>query len=410
MNPIILHVDMDAFFASVEQKCNPRLRGKPIAVVGANKRTVVTTSSYEARALGVRTGMNKYEAKKVCPNLIIVEGDNRKYTDTSTRIMNILKRFSPEVEVYSVDEAFIDLGGTEKLLGTPVEVGRKIKEAIKNEIGITASVGISDNKLMAKLASSRNKPDGLFLIDESNKKEILEDLPVKKLWGIGSKLSEHLEALGVRTCGELGRFPASVLRRRFGIVGERLKLMGEGVYDDQVVALEKGNAVTPKSIGHSATLSEDIDSKDIVSIEKNILKLTDKVAKRARGHRLVGRKVSLDIRYWDFSSDGKQKLMTVYTNDTKKIYKYCLDLLEEINPNKPIRLLGVSISSIRKDFSDDLFETETRNKKLLEVMDSVNSSFGNTSIGWGSVFEKVESSGVISPAWRPSGVRKVDVK
>lgn len=410
MDKIILHVDMDAFFASVEQKCNPHLRGKPIAVVGANKRTVVTTSSYEARAMGVKTGMNKYEAKKVCPSLIIVEGDNRKYTSASTRIMEILKRFSPIVEVYSVDEAFMDLTGIEKLLGTPMEVGQKIKEAIKNEVGITASVGISDNKLMAKLASSRNKPDGLFVIDDSNKKEILEELPVKKLWGVGSKLSEHLNGLGVRTCGELGRFPVSVLRRRFGIVGERLHLMGQGIYNDSVVAIEKEDAVLPKSIGHSATLASDIDHKDLESIKKNILKLTDKVARRARGHDLVGRKVSLDIRYWDFDSTGKQKLMTVYTNDTKKIYKNCLDLLEDINPYKPIRLLGVSISSIRKDFSDDLFETEVRHKKLLDVMDSVNSSFGSTAVGWGTVFEKVESSGVISPAWRPSGVRKVDVK
>ncbi len=410
MDKIILHVDMDAFFASVEQRCNPRLRGKAIAVVGANKRTVVTTSSYEARALGVRTGMNKYEAKKVCPSLIFVEGDNRKYTSASTRIMDILKSFSPLVEVYSVDEAFIDLTGTEKLLGTPMEIGKKIKEAIKNEIGITASVGISDNKLMAKLASSRQKPDGLFFIDENNKKEILESLPASKLWGIGSKLSGHLEALGVRTCGELGRFPASVLRSRFGIVGERLKLMGQGLFDDQVVPEKKEGYALPKSIGHSATLSKDIDSKDIVTIKKNILKLTEKVARRARGHDLVGRKVALDIRYWDFDGTGKQKLMTVYTNDTKKIYKYCLDLLEDIKPHKPIRLLGVSISSIRKDFSDDLFETETKQKKLLQVMDSVNSSFGTTSIGWGSVFQKEEDSGVISPAWRPSGVRKVDVK
>ncbi|MEE9542653.1 MAG: DNA polymerase IV, partial [Thermodesulfobacteriota bacterium] len=222
MARIVMHIDMNAFFASVEQKSNPKLRGKPIAVIGSAGRTVVTTCSYEARAFGVKTGMNKYEAKRQCPSLIFVIADNRKYTDTSTRIFSIFKRFTPQVEVYSVDEAFLEFSGSGLLSISPEKIAREIKETIRAEIGITCSVGIAPNKLMAKLASGMEKPDGLTIINDGNIEEIMRELPVDKLCGIGRKLTAKLANMGVRTCGELAAAPFGVLRRRFGIYGERM--------------------------------------------------------------------------------------------------------------------------------------------------------------------------------------------
>ncbi len=214
---------MDAFFASVEQQANPHLRGRPIAVVGSGARTVITTASYEARKFGVKTGMNIYEAKKACPHLIFVTGDNEKYTHTCKELTKIYNRFTPDMEVYSIDEAFLDITTTHHLFGGPETIGALIKKTIKDRFGINCTVGIGPNILIAKLASDISKPDGLRWIRPEDVPDVLEHLPVKELWGIGSKITERLAALGIRTCGELGRASASLLRNRFGIIGETLK-------------------------------------------------------------------------------------------------------------------------------------------------------------------------------------------
>jgi DNA polymerase-4 len=229
MSKIILCIDMDAFFASVEQQTNPRLRGKPIAVIGSGGRTVITTRSYEARKYGVKTGMNIYEAKKLCPHIIFVVGNNEKYTHTCKELQKIYLQFTPDVEVYSIDEAFLDITTTHHLFEGPEAIGNSIKAKIKNQFGITCTVGIAPNILLAKLASDTAKPDGLKWIKPEDVESVLEDLPVKELWGIGSGLTEKLEALSIKTCGELGRASASLLRNKFGIIGEHLKAMGKGL-------------------------------------------------------------------------------------------------------------------------------------------------------------------------------------
>ncbi|MEE8185188.1 MAG: DNA polymerase IV, partial [Thermodesulfobacteriota bacterium] len=249
MSRTIMHIDMNAFFASVEQRCNPALRGRAIAVIGSAKRTVVTTASYEARRYGVKTGMNRYEAERVCPGLIFVIGDNRKYIDTSIRILDILKEFSPMLEVYSIDEAFIDITGSIGLFGPPRLIAKTIKKRIKEGFGLTCSIGIAPNKLLAKLASNMEKPDGLVKIEEGDIPGLLEDLPVGDLWGIGRKLTIYLKEMGVETCGQLGRCPVSLLRRRFGIIGERMRFMGRGVDDSPVIPI--GEEEEAKSVGHS---------------------------------------------------------------------------------------------------------------------------------------------------------------
>src|SRR5512136_1006250 len=225
----IMHIDMNAFFASVEQQCNPHLRGKPIAVIGSAKRTVITTSSYEARAYGVKTGMNVYEAKQRCPHLILVIGDNRKYTWTSSQIIKIFKEFTPQVEVFSIDEAFLDVTGSLRLFGSAERIAYLIKAGIRHQFGITCSIGIAPNKLLAKLASDMQKPDGLTVIRPEEVSRILETVPVKDLCGVGRKTARQLALYGITSCGDLGRFPVGVLRQRFGVIGERLQQMGRGL-------------------------------------------------------------------------------------------------------------------------------------------------------------------------------------
>lgn len=398
---IIICADMDAFFASVEQQANPHLRGKPIAVVGAGARTVITTASYEARRFGVKTGMNIYEAKKACPHLIFVTGDNEKYTHTCKELTRIYNRFTPDMEVYSIDEAFLDITTTHHLFGGPEAIGISIKKIIKNRFGINCTVGIGPNILIAKLASDISKPDGLRWIRPDDVHDVLKDLPVKELWGIGSKIAERLAALGIKTCGELGRASASLLRNRFGIIGETLKLMGMGICSRPVIA-EEGE---PKSIGHSMTLPKNIGDRD--EIKAYILKLSEMVGRRARRYKYSGRKVSLTLRYPDFETFTKQTTLSQYANDTHIIYKSAADILGRVRLKDKIRLIGVCLSDIRTDkpSQPSLFEIERRRKELLNIMDAVNDRFGDFKLTWASYIMQEKDAGVISPAWRPSGVR-----
>lgn len=402
---VVVHLDMNAFFASVEQRSDPRLRGKPIAVVGSAERTVVTTASYEARAWGVKTGMNKYEARRKCPPLIFVVGDNRKYIDTSVRVLDILKGFTPAVEVYSIDEAFMDLTGTSALLGPPRQAATRMKEEIREALGLTCSVGIGPNKLMAKLASGMEKPDGLVEIPPGEAARVLEDLPVGELWGIGPRLTAHMQGMGVRTCGELGRFPASLLRKRFGIIGERLKLMGRGVDSSPVVP--SGSEEETKSVGHSMTLPGDVSDRP--SIKRYLLKLSEMVGARARGHGLVGTKVALTIRYPDFYTFSRVRSLAGPTSDTRAIYRSALATLDSMRLRTAVRLLGVTLSGISKGpLQMALFEDDRRREEMLRAVDSVNGRFGKKILSWATLFEREEGPGVISPSWRPEGVKRVD--
>ncbi len=406
---VILHMDMNAFFASVEQRCNPSLRGKPIAVTGSAKRTVVTTASYEARRYGVKTGMNKFEAKRACPQLIFVIGDNRKYMDTSIRILDILKNFSPKVEACSIDEAFVDLTGTAPLLGPPETAALRIKDRVRRELGLTCSIGIAPNKLLAKLASDMKKPDGLVIIEEEEVKGLLEGLPVCELWGIGPKLTAQLGSLGIKTCGDLGDAPISVLRGRFGIIGERLKLMGQGIDSSPVIPM--GEEEEAKSVGHSTTLPADISDKD--ALRRHILKLSEMVGARARRHGLKGRKVCLTLRYPDFFTFSRQSSLAQPTNDTRAIYDAICAVFDSIRLRSSVRLIGVSISGmVKDDFQMALFEEGGKREKLLEAMDSINRHFGDLTLTWSTLLEKESKyePGVISPSWRPNGVKRVDVR
>ena len=406
MSKIIICVDMDAFFASVEQRDNPALRGKPIAVAGAGERTVITTSSYEARAFGVKTGMTTYQAKKLCPHIIFVTGNNKKYAQICEMLSEICLRFTPDIEIYSIDEVFLDVTGSHHLLNGPENLARAIKETVRKELGITCTVGIGPNILIAKLASDLAKPDGLRWIDEDMIPSVFETLPVKKLWGIGSHTEEKLRDMGITTCGELGQAPLPLLSKKFGIMGERLRDMGNG----RMVRPIEVESPEPKSIGHSITLPTDIWKRE--AITSCLLRLSEKVGRRARRYGHKGRKITLTVRYADFKTFTRQSTLSVSTNDTGEIYHAALAILDSIRLKKSIRLLGISLSSLKQEEGQMLlFDQGSQKKKaaLAKAVDVVNDKFGEHTITLASTISREEGPGVISPAWRPTGVRKSDL-
>ena len=281
---LILHVDMDAFFASVEQVSNPELKGKPVGIIGQGERTVIATCSYEAREVGVRTGMSKYEALEICPELILITGNKNKYIDISTRIMSILEDYTPYLEVYSIDEAFLDLTYLSGRFKNAVEVGFDIKRRIKETFGLSCTIGIAPNKLLAKLSSEIAKPDGLIEIKKEEIPQILKNLPVEKLWGIGKKTGECLKKLGIVTCGDLSQYPVRILKRYFGVQGETLHLLSRGIDNRPVIPI--GSEQKVKSIGHSMTLKRDIYSRK--EAYSYLLLLSEMVGRRARKEHYAG--------------------------------------------------------------------------------------------------------------------------
>jgi DNA polymerase IV len=403
---IILCVDMDAFFASVEQRDNPALQNKPIAVTGAGERTVITTSSYEARKFGVKTGMTVYEAKRLCPHLIFVVGNNSKYAEICIQLEEICRRFTPDIEIYSIDEVFLDITGSHHLFNGPENVARALKNTVRNELGITCTVGMGANVLVAKLASDLAKPDGLRWIDEHMVESVFENLPVKKLWGIGSHTEEKLRIMGIRTCGELGKAPLSLLTRKFGIVGEHLKAMGNGHLERPLEVVTPD----PKSIGHSITLPKDIWKPE--ELHSCLLRLSERVGRRARRYGHKGGKITLTVRYTDFKTFTRQTTLPVRTNDTGDIYRSAVAILDGIRLRSTVRLLGVSLSALADEGSQmTLFKDADREKKaaISKAVDTVNDKFGEHAITFASTITQEKDHRVISPAWRPSGVRKSDV-
>jgi DNA polymerase-4 len=409
VNRIILHLDMNAFFASVEQQSNPALRGKPIAVIGSNGRTVITTASYEARKFGVKTGMAIWEAKRQCPQLILIVGDNRKYTYTSTRIFNMMLDYTPLVEVFSIDEAFLDVTHSLKIFGSPERIVYLLKARIKHSFGLTCSVGVGPNKLLAKLASDMKKPDGLTIIRPEEVSQVLETIPIKDLCGVGSQTEKKLNLLGIKTCGELGRFPVDILKRKFGINGQHMHDMGLGIDHSPVVPASDQDKV--KSVGHSMTLRQDVSRRQ--DILKYLLQLSEMVGRRARRYYVSGKTVHLYIRYADFySSIGKQQTLGNPINLSDDIYKAVIDILDTIELQQSVRMLGVRLTNLKYQVAQlPLFPQERKKALMIGAMDAVNNKYGDFTVTFASLMDTEEKgSNVISPAWRPDGIRCVDIK
>lgn len=409
MHRSILHLDMNAFFASVEQQANPDLQGKPIAVVGSGHRTVITTASYEARKYGVKTGMAIWEGRRACPGLIVVVGDNTKYTHASRQITALLREYTPLVEVFSIDEAFLDVTHSVSLFGPPETIAYQLKARIRHALGLTCSVGIAPNKLLAKLASDMQKPDGLTIIPPDRIGLILENVPVGDLCGVGKRLERQLRLLGINTCGQLGRFPEEILRRKFGVIGPRLKQMGQGGDDSPVIPVEEEEQV--KSVGHSMTLRRDIEKRE--DILRYLLQLAEMVGRRARRYAVTGKTVSIYLRFADFFTNiQKQATLGSSINLSDDIYKAAVRLLDSMEISQPVRLLGISLSNLEhQQQQPSLFEEDRKKEGLTRAMDALNDRFGEFKITFGSMLDSEEKgSHVISPAWRPEGIKNVTVE
>ena len=380
---IILHIDMDAFFISVEQREDPSLRGKPAAVCGSLSRSVVTSATYEARPYGIRAGMPIQEAKRRCPQLILVEGDHSKYTETSSLIFSILKEYTPLVEVASIDEAYLDITQSTLLFKSPLHLAQTIKAHILEKERLTCSVGIAPNKLLAKLASRLKKPEGLVVIEKEEVEKVLGDLPVSRLYGIGPKLEEALQAMGIFTCGPLGKFAVPLLIQRFGVIGERLHEMGLGIDHSPVIPFDEEE--DPKSVSHSVTLEK--DTSELEPLKKVLLQLSERVSRRMRRDFLYGKRVTLTVRYSDFYTFTKQKTLSQSINSGNDIFRHGLEIYRSISHPKPIRLLGIGMSLLEKEWSQlGLFDCRQKTDHLLKAMDQVNDRFGDWTLTWASLY------------------------
>ena len=394
---VIMHVDMDAFFASVEQRVNPAWRGRPLVVCGGGTRTVVAAASYEARPYGIKSGMPLYEAQRKCPPLLVVQADIPTYVDASVRVLKILQEFTPDVEVYSIDEAFLDVTGSLVLFRGAERIARMIQERIDKELRLTCSIGIAPNKLLAKLASTMKKPNGLQVIRKEEISALLEGLPVQEMWGIGPTLTTYLHEMGIMTCGQLGRIPLGMLEKRFGLIGTMLYRMARGVYDSPVAPF--GAAPDAQSIGHSMTLDQDIYSKE--KIGRYILLLAEMVGRRLRSGGYAGRTVVLTLRYSDFCTFSRRMTLRRYITTGPQIHEVAVCILDRIRLRDAVRLVGVSLTNLAKGrMQIPLFEAERRGEDLVLAMDRVNDRYGEFALTWGPLLGGRKGR-VVPPSWRP---------
>jgi DNA polymerase-4 len=379
---MILLVDMDAFFASVEQAHHPHLRGKAIIVCGdPSRRGVVTAASYEARPFGVRAGMPLAEARRLCPHAEYVEGNPRKYVEKSLELLEMFLEVTPDVEPFSVDEAFLDLQrlpGRGETLESASEIARELQQRIWDAHGLGASIGVGTNKLIAKMASGVQKPRGVTALDEERFRGVFWPQDVQALWGVGPKMSEHLKRLGLATVGALAHAPRPLMQQRFGVVGEHLIEAAWGRDRTAVIPYHEG--VDPKSMGHEVTLPE--DCRDPEFLEGTLLRLSDQVARRLRSDGFKGRTVTVKLRDFRFRTITRQRAVGLGLDDHGGIFEVARGLWRENWKGEPLRLLGVSVSALEhaNETQLELFESRERSKALQDALDRVRDKLGEASV------------------------------
>ena len=338
----ILHVDMDAFFASVEIRNNPDLRGKPV-VVGGGVRGVVAAASYEARKYGVRSAMPMTRALRLCPGAVVVRPDRAAYTAASSAVMAILRDVTPLVEPLSLDEAFLDVSGAMRVQGRPAVIAEQIRERVSRELGLTCSVGIAPTKFVAKVASARCKPDGMLVVPAAHVLDFLHPLPATALWGVGARTAEALHRIGVRTVGDVSATPRDLLVRAVGAaMAEHLGALADGV-DPRAVSPGE----VEKSI--SADHTVEVDLTDLEDIRRELLRLSGEVARRVRERGWLSRTVGIKIRFADFTTVTRVRTLPAWTDVTATIYSTAADLYDSLNLDRPrVRLVGVKCENLRE--------------------------------------------------------------
>ena len=388
----ILHVDMDAFFAAVELVRHPELRGKPVVVGGRGARGVVAAASYEARAFGVHSAMPSLQARRLCPKAVFLPGDHAHYGQTSQRVMGILRGFTPLVEPLSLDEAFLDVSGAERLHGPPTEVAAAIRRTILEEEHLTCSVGVAPNKFLSKLASESAKPragrqgpifgSGICVVEAGGVEEFLDQLPVEAVWGVGPRTLERMHGLGVQTVAQLRGLPEGTLVASVGrAAGRQLWRLARGI-DDRVV--EPGQTV--KSIGHEETFTVDLERPE--EIHRELALMADAVAHRLRDAGVAGRTVTIKLRYGDFTTVTRSRTRAAATDLATEILEAATDLVGLLDPSPGVRLLGVSVSGLQDGNVRQLRFDEVTTagwRAAEETVDLIRHRFGPGSIGPGSI-------------------------
>jgi len=372
---------MDAFFASVEQLDNPQYRGKPVIVgsdpKGGTGRGVVATASYEARTFGIHSAMPISQAYRRCPHGIYVRGRHKRYSQLSQAMTDILMQFTPVVQKISIDEAFLDVTASLRLFGGAVELTRCLREKIKNELHLTASVGVAPNKFLAKIASDLRKPDGLVVVERGAEREFLQDLPISALWGVGKKTEEILSRMGLTQIGDLANLAEIELTRRFGKYGSRLWRLSRGI-DDRPV--ETGGI--RKSISQEITFDEDVG--DTERVEKTLFRLADSLSRAMRQQKLKGRTVIFKIRFEDFSTFTRSRTFTEFIDSTQLIRGVAISMYRRFHrQGKRVRLVGIGISQLSTVSGEQLglFDQEEQmNVKLTKLLDSLKAKFGDQAV------------------------------
>lgn len=369
----IMHVDMDAFFASVELLDRPELAGKPVIVAHSSARSVVTAATYEARRYGVNSAMPLAVAMRRCPHAIVLEPRFERYTHYSRRVMELLGDITPHVEQLSIDEAFLDVAGARRLLGDSWTIGTALRERIHSETGLRCSAGAATTKFVAKLASSRAKPDGLLVVPAADTLDFLHPLPVTALWGVGGKSEEHLARLGLRTIADVAHASVEMLRRALGdAAATRLHELSWG---------RDPRAVTPgrdeKSIGHETTF--ETDRTDPAELHRVLLHLSDGVGQRLRRAGVLARTISLKLRFSDFTTITRSRTLSEPTEVGRRIYEAARELYEQANSaGRPVRLIGVRAEQLVGDGASalGLWDDDEDWREAEQTMDAIAERFG----------------------------------
>ena len=379
----IMHVDMDAFFASVEQRDDPALQGKPVIVCGKSRRSVVATASYEARAFGVHSAMPLSQAKRLCPHGCFVAPRFEAYREASDAIHQVMLHYADAYEPISLDEAFLDISGMGSQYPTLGSIGRAIKEEIRSAVHLTASVGIAPNKFLAKMASDMNKPDGLCIIPYGREQKVLAPLPVRRLWGVGSVTEKKLLAAGFRTIADIQEAAPEKLSALLGNQGPLLKALSLGIDERPIISSRQ-----VKSIGDESTYEYDLTDRP--TIDREIAIHSDIVAQRLRRHDLAARTISLKIRFASFKTIMRSLSLEEGTNLQETIDSACQTLLSRIPLTEGIRLIGVTASNLGAPLSiPSLFsDKEEKSARAARAMDSIQQKYGRKALQKGFWLEK----------------------
>ena len=368
----ILHVDMDAFYASVELLEHPELVGKPVIVGHRSSRSVVTAATYEARKYGVNSAMPMAVALRRCPQAIVLEPHFERYTHFSKQVMGLLGEVTPMVEPLSIDEAFLDVAGARRLLGTPWQIGTRLRERVFSQTGLHCSVGAASTKFVAKLASSRSKPDGLLIVPASETVAFLHPQPVSALWGVGGKSEEQLQRLGLRTVGDVANVPFDALKRAVGPANAtRLHELAWG-RDPRTIELSREE----KSVGHETTFETDVT--DAVALHRELLRLSDAVGARLRRAGVQARTISLKLRFEDFTTISRARTLAEPTDLGKRIYEEARSLYDAASQGgRPVRLIGVRGEGLSGAVASlGLWDDDEQWREVEGTVDAIGSRFG----------------------------------